>query len=67
MWVVVKYPNEADRYVAVETANTDPSKKLVHLGKIVEDSDYFKGIMYNSSAQFSGMHPEEGMWLGVER
>jgi len=67
MWIVVKYPDEADRYVAVETANTDPRKKLVHLGKIVNDSDYFKGIMYNSSAQFSRMHPEEGMWLGVER
>jgi hypothetical protein len=63
MWVVVKYPNEADRYVAVETANTDPSKKLEHLGKIANDSDYFQGIMYNSSAQFSRMHPEEGMWL----
>jgi hypothetical protein len=62
MWVVVKYPSEADRYVAVETANTDSSKKLVHLGKIVNDSDYFQGIMYNSSAQFSRMHPEEGMW-----
>ena len=62
MWVVVKYPSEADRYVAVETANTDQSKKLVHLGKIVNDSDYFQGIMYNSSAQFSRMHPEEGMW-----
>jgi hypothetical protein len=63
MWVVVKYPDEADRFVAVETANTDPSKKLVHLGKIVNDSDYFKGIMYNSGAQFSRMHPEEGMWM----
>jgi hypothetical protein len=63
MWVVVKYPDEADRFLAVETANTDPSKKLVHLGKIVNDSDYFKGVMYNSSAQFSRMHPEEGMGL----
>jgi hypothetical protein len=62
MWIVIKYPNEADRFVAVETANTDPSKKLVHLGKIVNDSDYFQGIMYNSSVQFSRMHPEEGMW-----
>jgi hypothetical protein len=61
MWVVVKYPNEADRFVAVETANTDSRKKLVHLGKIVNDSDYFKGIMYNSSAQFSRLHPEEGI------
>jgi hypothetical protein len=59
MWVVVKYPNEADRYVAVETANTDSSKKLVHLGKILNDSDYFQGIMYNSSVQFSRLHPEE--------
>jgi hypothetical protein len=63
MWVMVKYPYEADRYVAVETANTGQSKKLVHLGKIVNDGDYFQGIMYNSSAQFSRMHPEEGMSL----
>jgi hypothetical protein len=35
----------------------------VHLGKIVNDSDYFQGIMYNSSAQFSRMHPEEGIRL----
>jgi hypothetical protein len=61
MWVVVKYPDEADRFVAVETANTDSSKKLVHLGKIVNDSDYFRGIMYNTSVQFSRLHPEEGI------
>jgi hypothetical protein len=67
MWLVVNYPQEAGRYVAVETANTDSSKKLVHLGKIVNDSDYFKGIMYNSSEQFSRMHPEEGMNLKPQK
>jgi hypothetical protein len=63
MWLVVKYPYEDDRYVAVETANTDSNKKLVHLGRIVEDGNHFKGIIYNSSIQFSRMHPEEGMWI----
>jgi len=66
MWVVVKTPYEAERFVAVETANTDENKRLVHLGRVVTDAAYFKGIMYNSSAQFSRLHPEEGMGLGSE-
>lgn len=63
LWVVVPYPYEEGRYVAVETANTDGDMKLVHLGKVATDNDYYRGIMYNSSAQYSRLHPEEGMWL----
>lgn len=63
MWVGLRYPYESNGYVAVETANTDEKKRLVHLGRVVTDAAYFKGIMYNSSAQFSRMHPEEGMRL----
>jgi hypothetical protein len=63
MWVVVIPPDEPGRFVAVETANTDQNKRLVHLGRMVTDAAYFKGVMYNSSAQFSRLHPEEGMGL----
>jgi hypothetical protein len=63
LWVAVPYPYEEGRYVAVETANTDGDMKLVHLGRVVADDDYYRGIMYNSSAQYSRLHPEEGMWL----
>jgi hypothetical protein len=66
LWVVVLYPYEEGRYVAVETANTDGDMKLVHLGRVVEDSDHYRGIMYNSSAQYSRLHPEEGMWLAAK-
>lgn len=63
MWVVVRYPYEEERYVPVETANTDGRMRLVHLGHVVGKDDYYRGIMYNSSAQYSRLHPEEGMWL----
>ena len=33
MWVVVRYPYEDDRYVAVEATNTNGSGDLLHLGK----------------------------------
>jgi hypothetical protein len=61
MWVVVETPHEKDRYVAIETANVDEKKWLLNLGRVVTDEAYFQGIMYNTSAQFSWMHPEEGM------
>ena len=60
MWVVVRSP-QADGFVAVETANTDESRKLIHLGRVVTDEKYYHGIMYNSSAQFSRLHPEEAI------
>lgn len=63
MWVVVGYPLEDESYVAVETANTNGHMELVHLGRVVKDDDYYRGIMYNTSAQYSRLHPEEGMWL----
>jgi hypothetical protein len=63
MWVLVRYPYETKGWVAVETANTDKNMNLIHLGRITEKEDYYRGIMYNSSIQFSRLHPEEGMWL----
>lgn len=64
MWVAVKYPYEADRYVAVEATNVDKEGDLIHLGKVIFKPEYYRGIMYNTSAQFSRLHPDEGMWLG---
>ena len=63
MWVVVRYPYEDEGYVAVEATNTNGNGDLLHLGRVVLKDDYFKGIMYNTSMQFSWLHPEEGMWL----
>ncbi|MDD1741833.1 MAG: hypothetical protein LUQ47_00735 [Methanotrichaceae archaeon] len=31
IWVVVKYPNKSERYIVIETANTDRTKILMHL------------------------------------
>ncbi len=66
LWVVVRYPYEEGWYVAVETANTDGDMKLMHMGKVVEGERYYRGIMYDSSAQYSRLHPEEGMWLTLK-
>ena len=63
MWVVVRYPYEDQRYVAVEATNTNGNGDLLHMGRVVLKDDYLKGIMYNTSKQFSWLHPEEGMWL----
>lgn len=49
--------------MAVEAKHTDKSKKLVHLGKIATKEGYYRVVMYNTSSQFSGWHPEEEMWL----
>lgn len=63
MWVVVRYPYEGKSYVAVEATNTNGNSDLVHLGKVTWDDEYYYGIMYNASLQYSWLHPEEGMWL----
>lgn len=68
LWVAVLYPRQKESYVAVETANTDkastgPGKRLVRLGRVTAEDEYYSGIMYNSSLQYSRLHPEEGMWL----
>jgi hypothetical protein len=68
LWVAVVYPYQRESYVAVETATTDqasigPGKRLVHLGRVTTEDKYYTGIMYNSSQQYSRLHPEEGMWL----
>jgi hypothetical protein len=65
MWIVVKYPYEPERYIALETANTDRTKILMHLGRIVQDEEFYKGIMYNTSIQYSRLNPNEGMWLTI--
>ncbi len=67
MWVMVRCPDRLNGYVALETANTDQNKRLVHLGRVVTDKDYFKGIMYNSTMQFSRLHPEEAMELASRK
>jgi hypothetical protein len=66
MWVVIRYPGENEIYVAVEATNTNGSGDLMHLGKVALKDEYYYGIMYNTSMQYSWLHPEEGMWLGPE-
>lgn len=63
MWVVVRYPYEDDRYVAIEATITDGNGDLLHMGRVTLKDAYFKGIMYNTSTQFSWLHPDEGIWL----
>lgn len=63
MWVVIRYPYEDESYVAVEATNTNGNSDLIHLGKVTWDDEYYYGIMYNTSMQYSWLHPEEGMWL----
>lgn len=63
MWIVVRYPYETERYVAVEATNTDENDKLLHLGTITMNKDHYYGIMFNSSVQFSKLRPNEGMWI----
>jgi len=58
VWVVVKYP-ESDGYVAVETLGGCGAG----LGNVVFEEVYGEGIMYNTSLQYSHLHPEIGMWL----
>lgn len=58
MWVVVKHD---DGYIALETASVVNS--ILEFAKVVEKDEYYKGIMYNSSIQYSMCYPEEGMWL----
>ena len=66
MWVVVRYPYEEESYVAVEATNANGKSDLMHLGKLTFDDKYYHGIMFNTSMQYSWLHPEEGMWLVPE-
>jgi hypothetical protein len=63
MWVVVSYPDQPGRYIAVEATTADKEMNLIHMGKVKLGEEYYKGIMYNTSAQYSRLHPEEGMGL----
>ena len=61
VWVVVKYPG-SDGYVAVETLGGCGAG----IGEIVFEDVYCEGIMYNTSLQYSYLHPESGMWLELK-
>jgi hypothetical protein len=45
------------------------AQNFIKLGSIKSDSDYYRGVMYNSSVHYSLLNPTEGMWLepGDER
>jgi len=66
MWVVVRYPYEEESYVVVEATNANGKSDFMHLGKLTFDDKYYHGIMFNTSMQYSWLHPEEGMWLVPE-
>ncbi|ABK15039.1 MAG: hypothetical protein H5T42_02735 [Methanothrix sp.] len=66
MWVVVRMKNG---YIAIECAEVGSAQNFIKLGSIKSDSDYYRGVMYNSSVHYSLLNPTEGMWLepGDER
>ena len=63
MWVVIKYPNEKEVFIAMEATASDERGRLISLGEIVWSCEYYFGIMYMSSQQFSTLHPKQGMSL----
>ncbi|MCQ8903746.1 MAG: hypothetical protein NQU42_06605 [Methanothrix sp.] len=60
MWVVVRTDHG---YTAIECAVVGSSQNFVNLGSIKSEADYYRGVMYNSSVQYSLLNPAEGMWL----
>jgi len=59
MWVAVTHPGGA--YLAVDPAAGDGG-----LGEIVCGSEYFQGIGYQTSAQYSCLHPDRGLSIDPE-
>ena len=57
MWVAVKHPGDLG-YIAV-----DPGAGDGGLGGIVFGAEYFEGVGYETSAQYSCLHPEKGLLL----
>ncbi len=55
MWVAVKHPGELG-YIAVDPAAGDGG-----LGEIVHGAEYFEGIGYETSGQYSCLHPDRGL------
>jgi hypothetical protein len=60
MWVVVRHPGD-EGYVAVVTA---AAKDHRGLGEIVCDPERFEGIAYETSIQYTCLHPDRG--LGID-
>lgn len=60
MWVVVKHPGD-EGYVAVKTAAAGDRGGL---GEIVCYAERFEGIAYETSLQYSCLHPDRG--LGID-
>lgn len=57
MWVVVRHPSE-ESHIAVKTAVDGDHRGL---GEIVCSAERFKGITYETSFQYSCLHPEKGL------
>ena len=55
MWVLVSHPGEG--YLAVKPTTEDG----VGLGEIVNDAEYFDGVAYETSLQYSCLHPDRGL------
>jgi hypothetical protein len=60
MWVVVRHPDD-EGYVAVKMAAAGDRRGL---GEIVCDAERFEGIAYETSIQYSCLHPDRG--LGID-
>jgi len=65
MWVVVRVPGSEERYLAVE-ATTTRGREIPVLGRIERKEQYYYGVMYDTSVQYSMLHPEDGMWASPD-
>lgn len=62
IWLMVTHPGD-DKHVAVGMAGADRDMNLVQLGYVTSKAEYYLGIIYNPSAQFSMLHQNEGMQI----
>lgn len=56
MWVVVSHPDEGHLAVGPATAGDGSG-----LGEIVSDAEYFDGVAYETSLQYTCLHPDRGL------
>ncbi len=59
MWVVLRHPGD-EGYVAVKTTAVRDRRGL---GEIVSGDEYLEGIAYDTSLQYSCLHPDRGLML----
>lgn len=59
MWVIVRHDGG---YVAVEATETAPDG-FKRLGYVTMKDDYYFGVIYSSSIQYSMLNSVEGLWL----